>query len=290
MLFRSDRTKGIIITVLGVLFLIPDSLLVRLITATPLAICFWRGLLGGSLLLIIYLIYGLLSKDNKRLDFTLKEILIILCIALSTICFVLSVNYTTVANTLFLLSTAPFFSIFLSYFLLGEKIRLKDFSASLVALIGVFIISLGSQASNNTIATSLGDFFGIGIAIFTALVLTLARHGSSKLVIRSNAIGMYAVALLVLPFVKNFSVEQETILYLLILCLICVPIGSLLILTGPKYISASEVSLIILLQVILAPILAWLILKEYPGLSSLVGGIFVISAVLIVNLKGFSRS
>jgi len=285
-----DRTKGIIITVLGVLFLIPDSLLVRLITATPLAICFWRGLLGGSLLLIIYLIYGLLSKDNKRLDFTLKEILIILCIALSTICFVLSVNYTTVANTLFLLSTAPFFSIFLSYLLLGEKIRLKDLCASLVALIGVFIISLGSQASNNTVATSLGDFFGIGIAIFTALVLTLARHGSSKLVIRSNAIGMYAVALLVLPFVKNFSVEQETILYLLILCLICVPIGSLLILTGPKYIAASEVSLIILLQVILAPILAWLILKEYPGLSSLVGGIFVISALLIVNLKLFSRS
>ena len=285
-----DRTKGIIITVLGVLFLIPDSLLVRLITATPLAICFWRGLLGGSLLFIIYLIYGLLSKDNKRLDFTLKEILIILCIALSTICFVLSVNYTTVANTLFLLSTAPFFSIFLSYFLLGEKIRLKDLFASLVALIGVFIISLGSQASNNTVATSLGDFFGLGIAIFTALVLTLARHGSSKLVIRSNAIGMYAVALLVLPFVKNFSVEQETILYLLILCLICVPIGSLLILTGPKYITASEVSLIILLQVILAPILAWLILKEYPGLSSLVGGIFVISALLIVNLKLFSRS
>ena len=285
-----DRTKGIIITVLGVLFLIPDSLLVRLITATPLAICFWRGLLGGSLLLIIYLIYGLLSKDNKRLDFTLKEIIIILCIALSTICFVLSVNYTTVANTLFLLSTAPFFSIFLSYFLLGEKIRLKDLCASLIALIGVFIISLGSQVSNNTLATSLGDLFGIGIAIFTALVLTLARHGSSKLVIRSNAIGMYAVALFVLPFVKNFSVEQETILYLLILCLICVPIGSLLILTGPKYISASEVSLIILLQVIIAPILAWLILKEYPGLSSLVGGIFVISALLIVNLKGFSRS
>ena len=285
-----DRTKGIIITVLGVVFLIPDSLLVRLITATPLAICFWRGLLGGSLLLIIYLIYGLLSKDNKRLDFTLKEILIILCIALSTICFVLSVNYTTVANTLFLLSTAPFFSIFLSYFLLGEKIRLKDLCASLIALIGVFIISLGSQVSNNTLATSLGDLFGIGIAIFTALVLTLARHGSSKLVIRSNAIGMYAVALFVLPFVKNFSVEQETILYLLILCLICVPIGSLLILTGPKYISASEVSLIILLQVIIAPILAWLILKEYPGLSSLVGGIFVISALLIVNLKGFSRS
>ena len=289
-MYDVDRTKGIIITVLGVLFLIPDSLLVRLITATPLAICFWRGLLGGSLLLIIYLIYGLLSKDNKRLDFTLKEILIILCIALSTICFVLSVNYTTVANTLFLLSTAPFFSIFLSYLLLGEKIRLKDLCASLVALIGVFIISLGSQASNNIAATSLGDFFGLGIAIFTALVLTLARHGSSKLVIRSNAIGMYAVALLVLPFVKNFSVEQETILYLLILCLICVPIGSLLILTGPKYIAASEVSLIILLQVILAPILAWLILKEYPGLSSLVGGIFVISALLIVNLKLFSRS
>ena len=284
-----DRTKGILITTLGVLFLIPDSLLVRSIAATPLAICFYRGLLGGSLLLSLYLIYGLLSNDSKRLNFTLKEILIILCIALSTICFVLSVHYTTIANTLFLLSTAPFFSIFLSYFLLGEKIRVKDLCASLIALIGVFIISMGSHVSNSTIATSLGDFFGIGIAIFTALVLTLARHGSSKLVLRSNAIGMYIAALLVLPFVNNFSVEQETIFYLLILSLICVPIGSLLILTGPRYITASEVSLIILLQVILAPILAWLILKEYPGLGSLIGGIFIISAILITNLKSFSR-
>jgi len=289
-MYDATRTKGILITVLGVLFLIPDSLLVRLITATPLAICFWRGLLGGSVLLVTYLIYGFLSKDSKRLKFTLKEVLIILCIALSTIFFVLSVNYTTIANTLFLLSTAPFFSIFLSYFLLGEKIRLKDLCASLIALMGVFTISLGSQVFNNTVATWLGDLFGVCIAIFTALVLTLVRHGSSKLVIRSNAIGMYVVALLVLPFVNDFSVEKETVLYLLILCLVCVPIGSFLILTGPKYITASEVSLIILLQVILAPILAWLILKENPGLTSLIGGIFVIFALLIVNLKTFPRS
>jgi len=289
-MYDATRTKGILITVLGVLFLIPDSLLVRLITATPLAICFWRGLLGGSVLLVTFLIYGFLSKDSKRLKFTLKEVLIILCIALSTIFFVLSVNYTTIANTLFLLSTAPFFSIFLSYFLLGEKIRLKDLCASLIALMGVFTISLGSLVFNNTVATWLGDLFGVCISIFTALVLTLVRHGSSKLVIRSNAIGMYVVALLVLPFVNDFSVEKETVLYLLILCLVCVPIGSFLILTGPKYITASEVSLIILLQVILAPILAWLILKENPGLTSLIGGIFVIFALLIVNLKTFPRS
>ena len=45
-----DATKGLIITTLGVLFVVPDSLFVRLIDADALTIAFWRLTLAGGLL------------------------------------------------------------------------------------------------------------------------------------------------------------------------------------------------------------------------------------------------
>ena len=44
----SDQTKGLLITLFGVLFVVPDSLFVRLIPADPLTIAFWRVLLAGG--------------------------------------------------------------------------------------------------------------------------------------------------------------------------------------------------------------------------------------------------
>ena len=39
----TNRKKGLIVTSLGVLFVVPDSLFVRLIDSDPMIIAFWRG-------------------------------------------------------------------------------------------------------------------------------------------------------------------------------------------------------------------------------------------------------
>lgn len=44
----SDQAKGLLITCLGVLFVVPDSLFVRLIDAEALTIAFWRLFLAGG--------------------------------------------------------------------------------------------------------------------------------------------------------------------------------------------------------------------------------------------------
>lgn len=43
----NDHKKGLIITTLGVLFVVPDSLFVRLIEAEPMVTAFWRALTAG---------------------------------------------------------------------------------------------------------------------------------------------------------------------------------------------------------------------------------------------------
>ena len=53
---------------------------------------------------------------------------------------------------------------------------------------------------------------------------------------------------------------------------------------GPRYISATEVSLLILLESVFAPILAWLVLTEIPAQSTILGGFFILSALIIYNV------
>ena len=49
----TERSKGLLITFLGVLFVVPDSLFVRLIDSDPMTTAFWRGLIGGSLIFLV---------------------------------------------------------------------------------------------------------------------------------------------------------------------------------------------------------------------------------------------
>ena len=56
----NDHLKGLLITTLGVLLVIPDALFVRLIGAEPMVTAFWRGLTAGSVVLIgVLVIWGL---------------------------------------------------------------------------------------------------------------------------------------------------------------------------------------------------------------------------------------
>jgi drug/metabolite transporter (DMT)-like permease len=50
---------------------------------------------------------------------------------------------------------------------------------------------------------------------------------------------------------------------------------------GPRYIPASEVGLLLLLESILGPVWVWLVLGEQPGNSTLLGGVIVISTLVI---------
>ena len=63
----------------------------------------------------------------------------------------------------------------------------------------------------------------------------------------------------------------------------CIALGTCLLAIGPRFISAPEVALLILLESVLAPLLVWLIIGEDPGQWALFGGFIVLLALLISN-------
>ena len=52
----NDHNKGLLITLIDVLFVVPDSIVVRLISSEPMVTAFWRSLTAGTFVAIFVLL------------------------------------------------------------------------------------------------------------------------------------------------------------------------------------------------------------------------------------------
>ena len=118
----SEQLKGFLITSLGVLLVVPDSLFVRLIDAQPMNIAFWRGATAGGFIFVAVIIFQGVSGFSKVFRSGLAGWLYIFLIGSTTPAFVLAISYTTVANAVFILATTPLFASVLGFVFLGELI------------------------------------------------------------------------------------------------------------------------------------------------------------------------
>jgi drug/metabolite transporter (DMT)-like permease len=66
-------------------------------------------------------------------------------------------------------------------------------------------------------------------------------------------------------------------------------ISSVLLALGPRYITSAEVGLLVLLESVLAPLLAWVVIGEDPGRYALIGGGIVIGALVVSNVVVLRR-
>jgi drug/metabolite transporter (DMT)-like permease len=95
-------------------------------------------------------------------------------------------------------------------------------------------------------------------------------------------IGYLLAALLLLPLINPFDIEPDKWLLVPMHGLFIV-ISATLLALGPRYISSAEVSLLVLLESVLAPLLAWLVIDEHPGQWTLLGGMIIIGALVVSN-------
>jgi len=106
----SDQTKGLLITFFGVLFVVPDSLFVRLIPADPLTIAFWRVLLAGGGTAIWLLLRGGAAPFRAVLATGMYGWIYIVGVGASGVLFVIAVSLTSVANVVFIIASLPVFA------------------------------------------------------------------------------------------------------------------------------------------------------------------------------------
>lgn len=276
-----SHLKGLIITTLGVLFIVPDSLFVRLIQAEPMVTAFWRGMTSGLVVLLAVLLFQGLSGFSAILRTGWAGVIYMVLIGVTTPGFVLAITQTSVANVVFIFATIPIFAAIFSRIFLGEPISMRMVLTMLAVLAGLGIIAYGSGSAE--ITSWKGDLWALYVSMAYAGGLTAVRKVKEISMIPAIPISYIGSVLLFGLFISPMpAFETEWPLFLGHGAFIGV--ATCLLTLGPRFISSAEVSLLILLESVLAPLLVWAVIGEDPGTWALMGGAVVIGALLVSNL------
>jgi len=274
----SDRGKGILMSIGGVLILSPDSLLIRLAGLDDYTLLFYRGLfpvVAISLILLIYYRAGFLAA---LLRIGWAGILNGVFFAAVNITFISAIQRTSVANTLLFLSSAPVFAAILSLLVLRENLRPGTWLIIAISLLSISIIGWGSYGSNGL----TGDLLALCCAIFTACSAVLVRYKKHIDLVPSVIIGSFFTACYALSHSPELAISSTQLLYVGVIGFILVPFAFIVLTIAPRYANSAEVQLVYLLESILGPLWVWLVINETPSLNTLVGG-----SMLLVSVAWF---
>ncbi|NQW11456.1 MAG: DMT family transporter [Alphaproteobacteria bacterium] len=272
-----DQAKGLVLAVLGVLILTPDTLIMRLVGAEPWTTLFWRGAMMtvGFVLLALVWYRGRTVAAIRAIGGL--GLLISVIWTCNTVFFVVSISLTSVANTLIIVALAPLFAAVIGIAALGEPVRPRTWLAIAVAFAGIAVIFADGWRTGALV----GDLAAVGTAVGLAAHFVLVR--AARPVDMTPAVGLSGIttALAGLVGAHSLALPPEGVLMMAGLGILILPLSFAMITLAPLYIPAAEVSLVLLLETVLGPLWVWLALAEDPGPRTLIGGGVVLAALLL---------
>ena len=274
----TNNAKGLALTSLGVFIMSLESLFIKFTTISPFLFSFYIGIF-----MFISMISTFLFKEKAVLKKALSTnlLMLIVCAILmgtSNIFFITAVKTTTVANVVIIFSTAALFSALFAYLFYKEKITKNIIIASFFMFVGLFII-FNDKLEIGSIEGNIYALFCT--ALFATSYVLLSRYKDMNRIILTAFSGL-ALSIIAFFFCDELAIDFKTLTVVMIMGLLISPISRVLLGTGAKYIRASEVSLLMIIETIMAPIWVWIFLNEVPSSYTFIGGSIII-ATLIIN-------
>ncbi len=246
----NNQQKGSFLAFIGVIFITPDSLLIRLSSIETWGMLFYRGFIPFVAVLLGLVIFYKKDFYKALVNIGYTGIFYSISFSICNITFIISIQNTNVANTLIMVAMAPMLSALLAAFFLKEYTDKKTWIAIFINFLSVAFIFYDSIQLGNL----LGDIFGFITALGLAINANLARFAKKRDLVPAAVIGKLGTAVFAFFFVQSFALNNYDIFIIPLMCIMCVAIPFVLVTIAPRFITAAEVNLFFLLEVILGPI------------------------------------
>ena len=198
--------------------------------------------------------------------------------------FMLALTLTSTANTLIMLAVAPLMTALLARAVLKTPISPRTWIAIFVAMAGIAAMFAGSLRVESG-ASALGMLIALCTPVASAInIVVLKKRGNAVDLVPAVFLGGVISALAMLPFALPFIAQPRDILLLALLGFFQLGLPCTLLVIAARHLSATEVALLALLEVVLGPLLAWAGAGEVVTRHTLIGGALVISALILNEL------
>lgn len=196
-----------------------------------------------------------------------------------------SLSYTSVASSVVLVDTTPFFVGLVSQWLLGKPLHRSFWIGVTLAFVGCFVIFQGdfSQSQNS----AKGNALALAGAVAMAIYFLVGARARLKLSLLAYVWPVYGTAALALSLVCLASrtpmrgFRGSTYLYLFLLGLIPQCVGHTTYNWSLRWLPPAFVALISLAEPVGASLLAYLILGETLTWLKLLGGSIILLGIYL---------
>ena len=280
---------GLILSLAGIGFGIGTGVIVKWLAndVNLVLTLFYRFLFSLPLLFLA----AFIAKGRAFYQINAKKTLIVRCVlGLSGICFwFLSVRHLPLGLATSVMHSSVIYVAMLSPLVLGERVGIYRWSAVVVGLIGVCVISgaLNAQFDVAILLAVAASVSGGG------LQLALRRLGKSDApaVVASwyNFVGTVVMAA-VLVFLPHLWQMPEAHIWPYLILLGVFGSGLQICFTASyQYIDAVVIATIRYLQVPMAGILGYFAFQEVPTITHYLGAFLIVSSCLVIVVREFQR-
>lgn len=271
-----DARYGLIVTVLGTLIFVPDALLIRLIHADLMDVAIWRGLFAALATTIGIGVFARDAIPTWRQLLSVPTLVFIVLHGGGSVLYLAALGHTSVANTALIAATAPFLAALMSWAFLGERITWLTGFCIAVVFAGVLVIASGSIGGGGL----SGDILALLHAVSLAAYYVLLRYMGLRSQLVPATLGYVLTALIAWPLAPHAALSLHQIGLIGISGGVILTLGAALLLIGPRYLPAPEVTMITMLEVVASPVLVWVVIGENPGTRSVIGGAVIFAALV----------
>ena len=285
-MYNKLKTNGTLLAWFGVILLAPDALLIRFSGLDGIALLFWRGLLAGGTLLILWMCF---SGDKAREDWAVIlspiGIFFVFIHVINVIAFAIGITMTSAVVMLTGLATMPLFTILFSIPILGERPNWQTWLAVICCMFGILIVVLsGHQAIGAPKGSPIiGGFLGVSAAAGLGLTMVLKRKNPKLPILLSagwaNIISVILAWAILGQQIPTLPQTALGLTSLMIMGTIVLPLAFLALMVAPRYTSATTVGLIMLTESIMGPLWVWLGTTERPSPLMALGSAIVIASL-----------
>ena len=282
----SNQKKGSLLAFIAVMLITPDSIFIRLSNIETWGMLFYRGAIPFVVVLIGLIFFYKNNLLKALVGVGYPGIFYVISFSICNITFIISIQNTNVANTLVMIAMAPMLSAILGSIFLKEVPDSKTWIAIIITLIAVSYIFHDSIEMGNF----YGDLFGLITAFGLACNAVIARFAKNRDLVPSAVIGKLCVAIFAFFFVDTFSLVGTDLIFVPLMCVMCVAIPFVLVTIAPRFIPAEEVNLFFLLETIIGPFWVWLIINEQPSIETIQGGSIILLTIAIHSFLKLKQS
>jgi drug/metabolite transporter (DMT)-like permease len=203
-------------------------------------------------------------------------------LAISMTGYVFAVMLTTVANAMFIISSAPFFAALLAWLLLRERVQPSTWLTIAAAVVGI-----GVMFADGISGSGLpGLIIALVCAVTYAVLIVLLRRFRGVDMLPSLIMASLLIVAAAGVMAEDLAPPLHDVLLAALMGIAQTGAGFFLIMLGARSVPAAEVSLLLLIEIILSPIWVWIVVAEVPTAVALIGGLIVFAAVATQAVVG----